>query len=261
MNYSCTHPKIKFHIVIILALFTLMFGIFPCAKIKAKAVDVDKITYAYLAADTILYRADTASYTPIVTLPQTYFVALLTSDAEDYLNVSYLDITGFVLKSSLEICDYEPVTKYATLKALPNNDGLGVNLRDMPDHTNGKILQTIPSDATLTLYGSIYGTPLIPAVGDTWHYVKYTVGAASTFGYVYSGHVSADIPSNNVIEKVPTEPIAPPVEVIPSPAKFTTPMQIVFIIALSIPAIIIMLLIFKRKPAKPPRTPRHYDPK
>lgn len=260
----CLLFKILLSLLITTVIITLFIAIFsPNPSAQAKSIKNNallaepKITYAYLPADTILYFAADETYESATILPQTYFVAIL-GESGDYLNVSYLDITGYVLKSTVEICDYEPVTKYAQLKATPNNDGMNINLRKTADHVNAEIITTVPPQTNLTLYGKISGTALIPPAGNQWYYVKYTDGETSYYGYVYSAHVLAEEATPNVIEKVP-EVVPPPTsEVEPQPTQITKPMQIIFIIALCIPAVGVMLLLFRRKPNKSnSKQPRH----
>ena len=91
------------------------------------------VPYAIIGKETTLLSSD---LTPLTSLPENYFVAVV-GDGEVYLEVSYLDITGFILKSSVTQVDYEPKYKYheSALVSLAN-DGHEVNVRSAPDSSD-----------------------------------------------------------------------------------------------------------------------------
>lgn len=211
------------------------------------------LVYAYMSEDCILYKIENSEYTPLVTLPKTYFVAIM-KDFDEYYQVNYLDITGFIKKTDLEIVDYEPVYKYASPSFTPSNDGFGVNLRSAP-MSSAAILLTIENTQTALYYGAISGEAINPALGDKWCYSRFTLDSVVHYGYVYRGHIRADEIPPNKIEKVEKNP-EPPGQILPSPPEFTSLASILFIVGLSVPAIVIMLLLFKRPPK---RVPRHRE--
>ena len=52
-------------------------------RISAALTSQD-VVYAYLSADTVLYSATADGYTPMFTMPATYFVMLLSDDKDGY---------------------------------------------------------------------------------------------------------------------------------------------------------------------------------
>lgn len=225
----------------------------------------DNTVYAYIPATAAVYsrglNGEVPVYEKITNLPATYFAAVLEEGetAEGYIKVSYLDISGYMKKSEIEICDYEPVTKYAQGRITTSFDGQNVNLRQKPDHTApDNIICTIPSGENLLYYGTVDGTALFPALGEVWYYVRYTNNGQDVRGYIYNAQGIAVKIENNVIEKVikPGPPTPDPSVTDPQPLMKDW-MLAVFIICLCIPAVLIVILIFK-KPSSQNRTPRHY---
>lgn len=210
------------------------------------------VAYAYMPADTVLYKDDGES---ICSLPATYFVVLADEEKNGKLAVSYLDIDGYVLASSVEIVDYEPVTKFASRTARVNNDGMAVNLRQTPDSVSGTLLCSVPATAVLTVYGAKTGAELFDGAGNTWQYVRYTpAGATPVYGYVYAPQLQCDPVVPNKIEKV-EKPQPPKVEESATTLDVSRAGQIALIAAMCVPAAVLMLVLFYRPDSK--RTPRH----
>lgn len=210
------------------------------------------VTYAYLPNSAPLL--DSAGEI-ICNLPASYFTVIEGDETNGKYPVSYLDLSGYILSQNLEITDYEPVTKFAALSARPDNDGMAVNLRDKPDSQNGKVLVSVPADATLTLYGGKEGNELFSGAGSLWQYVRYNAGAITYYGYVYSAQLSCDAVKPNVIEKVERPAADKPIEETPADINVSRIGNIILAVALCVPAVIIMLVLFYRSDSK--RTPRH----
>ncbi len=211
----------------------------------------DFVTYAYLPAPAILYDANGAE---ICTLPATYFTVLCGDSAEGKYPVSYLDLSGYLRSADVEIVDYEPVTKFPTLSATPRNDGMAVNLRDLPDQNEGKVLVSVPADATLTLYGGRTGSELFAGAGTLWQYVRYTDSRGISYhGYIYAPQLTCDPVVPNVIEKVVHD--VPTVSETEATLEWSNTSRMILIAAMCVPAGLIMLVLFYRPDCK--RTPRH----
>ncbi len=218
------------------------------------AVAQSFVAYAYLPSAALLYNA---AGEEICALPATYFVVLCGDEQNGKFPVSYLDLSGYVSADTVETVDYEPVTKFPSLTARPRNDGMAVNLREIPDSETGKILAAVPHSATLTLYGARTGSELFAGAGNVWQYVRYnSPTGAALYGYIYSAQLSCDAVMPNVIEKVP-RPSAEADETQPS-LSVTRAGNIALAAAMCVPAGFIMLILFYRPDSQ--RTPRHKNP-
>ncbi len=232
----------------LLAALSCLFFYKPTRVTPAAATD--GVQYALLPEDTVLYAAAADGYVPMFTMPRTYFVILLSADKNGYTSASWLDVTGFVETAKVEAVDYTPVTKYPTRNLTAANDRNPVNIRSAPDHTADNIIGAIPDGASAAVYGETTGSELIPQVGGLWYYVRYTENDRSVYGYVYSAQVAAEPVTENVIERE-TPAAADPVE---EDGELGASAKIGVIAALTVPAVIVMLLIFR--PAPKNRKPR-----
>ncbi|MCH5164326.1 MAG: hypothetical protein J1F36_04845 [Clostridiales bacterium] len=198
-------------------------------------------TYGYMHTNTTLYT-DPGCINALTSLPATYFVIVLESEGGVH-KVSYKDVTGYV--TDIDIVDYEPVTKYASARFNVNNDGYPVKLRSGPTDTSNVVIE-VPAGKSGYYYGDIQGTALIPQVGGKWHYVCYTDGLDSYYGYVYTSQVTVSEITPNIIEKVEHKDEGE--ELIPSPLSNT---DFLLIACLCVPSVLIMYLIFRDKEKKP----------
>ncbi len=209
------------------------------------------VTYAYLPRAAVLY---TAAGEAVCTLPATYFVLPEGSAAEGRYPVSYLDLRGYMVASDLEIVDYEPVTKFASLTARPQNDGMAVNLRSAPNVAADNVLAAVPADAVLTLYGGREGGELFAGAGKLWQYVRYDGADGAVYGYIYAAQLKCDALQPNVIEKVQRPPEQTADET-PAAVSLGNAGTVALIAAMCVPAGLLMLVLFYRPDSK--RTPRH----
>ncbi len=228
-------------------LYAAIVSLFPLA-----AQNGGFVTYAIFPSPAALYNE---ANEVICTLPATYYAVLCGEESDGKFPVSYLDLSGYVRTSDVSVVDYEPVVKFAALTAKPNNDGMAVNLRDKPHPQNGKILCSVPPDASLTLYGAREGGELFAGAGTLWQYVRYNSPDGGTFlGYVYSPQLVCDEVQPNSGEKVSRPAPDKPKETAPS-LSLEKNGAIALAITLCVPAGIIMLVLFYRPDSK--RTPRH----
>ncbi len=208
------------------------------------------VTYAKIKTDTALFNG---SGEVICTLPATYFAVIDGEIQRGKYPVSYLDLSGYVNSADLEICDFEPVTKFAALTATPDNDGMAVNLRSVPSTSVGEVLTAVPNGASLTLYGGTTGSELFAGAGNEWKYVRYDSPSGKIYGYVYAPQLNCDAVKPNVIEAVPRP--SQNVTETKGGINLTKPAAIAVAAAMCVPAGIIMLVLFYRPESK--RTPRH----
>ncbi len=221
-----------------------LFGVCPAPSPDcARAENFDEIRYALINEGAELRDGGGKV---ITSLPSTYFVAV-TAESPDSYFVSYLDLEGYVEKTAVEVVDYEPVTKYASPAFTADNDTHPVNIRSTPTK-NGTIIDSIPDGESGIYYGNVTGDELIPTI-DSWYYVRYGEGSKK-YGYVYSPQVKASPIADNVIEKVTQRGEEK------EPSVASDALEGIFIAALCIPAVIIMLIIFRGEGS---RRPRHMD--
>lgn len=227
------------------SLCSALFGV-QYARAQSPAIQ-----YAYLPESTVLYDASGAK---VCSLPATYFVVIAGKESGGRYPVSYLDLEGFVTSGDVEIVDYEPVTKFPSLTAKPDNDGLPVNLRSSPATSRGEIVAAVPPDTVLTLYGSTDGEELFAGAGKQWKFVRYDTARKALYGYVYAPQLKCDALTPNIIEKVEKKPDTG-ISITNPRFSLDTLSTAVMAIALCVPAGIIMIAAMHRPDSK--RIPRH----
>lgn len=208
------------------------------------------VTYARLNSNAALYNG---SGEIICVLPESYFAVICGEATDGAYPVSYKDISGYIKATDITLVDYEPVTKFASVTVRPNNDGLPVNLRSKPTTDGSVILCSVPPDSELILYGSRSGDELFVGAGNVWQYVRFSSSEGDWTGYVYSPQLTAAVIPGNSGEAV-TKPAEQTGE---QKANLTLTQNgsVALAVLLSIPAGIIMLVLFYRPDSK--RTPRH----
>lgn len=247
--------------VIINLIFSAIF--MRCFATNIVRADNTEIIYAYLPKNVMLYdKVDTNDDNAFIEktlLPQTYFVAILgeISEKDAYIHVSYLDISGYVKKSEIEITDYEPVNKYASAYLKTFIDGSALNLRSSPTHLGDNIIANIESDLSLLYYGTRQGSAQHPQVGNVWYYVAYEDENKSIlYGYIYSLYVIPGKIESNIIAKV-EKPAPKDPNINSSSANLESWQTAIFIVCLSIPAVLTMFFLFSKAPEKK-RKPRSF---
>lgn len=197
-----------------------------------------------MPSQTMLYNS---AMEEVVNLPAGYFV--LQSDTvspDGYIKVTYDDLEGYVMTSSVRAVDYKPVTKYEkTATFACDNDGQPVKLRAAPKKA-AEVVEVLSSTATGRLYGYIKGEALINDAGTDWYYVS----VQGKRGYVYYAHVKADDVPPNIIEKEQDPPEDLPTDAPPdntdAEQNLPTTAAVIFIVALCIPVPFIMYYLFKK---------------
>ncbi len=263
-----TRPKNIITRLLAAAVLLLCLGFFSTpGSARASALN-----YGLIGENATLYDKSGADYVSKVNLPSNYFAVLLGEEnADGYIPVTYLDITGFLKPDSVSPVDYEPKYKYASENSLKlTNDGHGVTVRSTPDHTQNNVITSLNEGEELYYYGEVKGSAQIEQLGDTWYFVRFTLNGELSRGYIYSLYADAQPVKANVIEKVeppapaqqenPTEPGYTPISTEPEDPdteptvdpKFTLTKtsEIIIVVSLCIPVVIIMYLLFKKPPKK-----------
>jgi len=207
--------------------------------------------------NTMLYNRNNGILQQVTSLPVSYF-AHVTGEENDFFSVIFYDLTGLVRKNSVTLVDFEPVTKFATGTVSIVGDIIA-NIRTRPD-TTATIVGEARKGEILTFYGTITGT----ASGEQneWLFVRFTNSNGNpTFGYIFNhgtNLLNITNPPLNVIEKVMVYQQDPPT-FLPPNIEFPPYLTVVFIVALCIPALIIMILLFKKPKSKAvQKTPRSF---
>lgn len=220
------------------------------------------VEYAYLPTPVTMMFKNGAQYEPATSLPATYFVAVIENEnADGYLKVSYLDITGYVRAADVEKVDYEPKFKYAEPSLLTFVEGSTTYLRSRPfSNGNSSVIADVPSDKSLVYYGTVDGDELYTGAGNKWYYVRYNdADGEMLYGYLYSAHARSVQPiKDNTIEKVEPPPDTTPPPVKPGEAGLPKGVSAAIIACLSLPAVGIMFYLFFKGRGSPKKTPRSF---
>lgn len=145
-------------------------------------------------------------------------------------------ITGYVWKAEVEICEKTPVLPYyPTEKLTVNTDSAQLKLSPVP---SAETVITVTNTQKVNFYGEIN------SYGQTWYYVCY----CGKFGYVIANCVTQPVialhptPLATAVVVPPTPPDETPAEPIDSTGGGTT--EIVLIIFVAVLAVGISLALF-----------------
>lgn len=235
-----------------------------CAALCAALIPLSATPTARAQAAGTTYALVTAANTPLLReareagidntyfiLPATYFVLVIQTDyAVGYHKVRYRDVVGYVASENVEIKDYTPKSIFppdVTLSICI--DSSDVNVRSLPDRNTGKVLYRLPADSTGVEYYNYIPGVAADGINNVWYYVKIELGSDSVVkGYVYAPYVLLDseIPPENDT----TAAVVPP-DTVPEPspvekADLPDAVEIVGIVALCVPAVLIVIVIFAR---------------
>ena len=212
--------------------------------------------YAKIVSSNVkLYRSTSGSEDVsniYFSIPQSYFVEISYCENENFYKARYLDVYGFVKKGEVSAISGTPQTPFASASFrmfIPTQ----VDLRSTPIYSEG--LNSVATinflETNLKFYGTIDGEEAISFRGTTWYFCKYTKGEQETFGYLYEPFCDllTDIPTNTEVFEYIENPefivntTTPPSEDPMSSLPSTT--QIIIIIAVCLPCIAIIYLLFK----------------
>ena len=189
-------------------------------------------------------------------LPTTYFVELLgkAEDADDlFYSARYLDVCGYVKKADVAPVKGVPQTPFASNLSFRVFALSGLDLKSTPngDSPFNRIINVPYLCTDLVFYGRCQGQQLIPDKSDVWYYCKYISGDSSYFGFLYSefcDNLSTIVPNTEILPVFEGELFAKPT--INQTTQNNSPaisneLKIFVIIAISLPCIFIVYLLFK----------------
>lgn len=202
--------------------------------------------------------SDTSSSNTHFILPQTYFVEILSKVGDEFFEAQYLGTYGYVKKSDIEFVAGTPQNPFANKISFRVFAQNGLNLRSSPKESEGiaNRLTTIPFlETNLQYIGYVEGEEAISNRGNVWYYCNYYRLSETLTGYVYAGYCDM---LSNIVQN--TEQL----QVIPEPSfeqtsvkdqtsdigdgslnKLNKRAQILIIISVSLPALLILYLLFK----------------
>ena len=247
-------------------MFITLFALFTANGLflSQKTARAAQPQYARIMTETaVLYRTqsgDDAVTNKYFVLPKGYFVYLDDTGSDTWYKVTYDIFTGFVRADDVDIVSFEPKVKYAVGQTIriETPDGGNCNLREYAVKTSGKMLEGGIPDETRGIQFYNY----MNSGNEKWYFISYM----DKSGYVHGDYAFIETAiAVNDGAAVPTpepkkENDAPP------PLDITT--LIILIGAVSLPAVIILVLLFKprRRPPRPRltdfedrRVPKYYD--
>jgi len=235
------------------------------ASVSAEAADLNLTPqYARVISDyAMLYRTGSGSVeheNRYFILPKGYFVFLENaadgiSDAE-YYKVTYDTFSGFVKASDVDIVSFTPLLKYASGQKLrvETPDGGYVHLREFPTKAAQSLVEGGLPDETADVRFYNYVT-----VGeDKWYFVEY----GGKQGYIFGDYavITQEIAVNDgAAEPVPEPPPPKSVDDPTAPKPLDVKTLAILIAVIGIPAVIILVLLFKPRRRRPRYRQASYD--
>lgn len=219
----------------------------------------NKLQYAKIVGSNVkLYRTTSGSEdisNIFFTIPKSYYVLLRPCDNDDYYSATYIDEEGFVKKNEIQCVKGIPSKPFADNISFRVFIPSGVDMRSSPIQSEGinHIASIQYLETNLKFYGIIDGEQVISHRSSEWYYAKYYKNGSYEKGYIYSVFCDllTDIPENlEMLEyideadfdiKQTTANVATESEFSSLPSIT----QIIIIVAVSLPCIFIIYLLFK----------------
>ena len=221
------------------------------AKIDFVNASSEEIIYARITTNNVCFYSAPNDSSALFYLPNSYFVQLLDNASEYFYSARYLDLYGYVKKSEITVVKGTPLTPFAEKISFRVISLNGLELRSAPKSNSPfEILDTVPFlESDLVYYGNMIGEAMVPECTNVWYYCKYLDGTSSTMGFLYSLFCDklTNIPTNTEILEIRTEPIFVEKENTGaiSTINFSSPTQILIVVAVCMPCLLIIYLLFK----------------
>lgn len=205
---------------------------------------------------TYFYSTPIASPTYVLfELPTTYFVEL-TGNADDkenlFFSARYMDCNGYVKKTAVEPVAGIPITPFASNQSFRVFSPTGLDLKSSPAHQTpfNKVASVPYLCSNLIFYGKCIGEAMVPEKSNIWYYCQYLSGETTYHGYLYSefcDKLTYAAPNTETLPAFNGELFA---TITPSSAttesnNMPSELKIFIILAISIPCLFIIYLLFK----------------
>lgn len=244
-----TRDALKFCLMKVILLFALLFTFLS----PVKPVFADETHYARILSNSVCFYSSPNETSALFYLPNSYFVELYANAGEEFYAAKYMDLVGYVKKAEVSPIYGVPIMPYADRLSFRVTSLSGLDMRSSPKSDSPfEIIDNVPYLARdIILYGQMTGDAMVPESTTTWYYCKYLKGTLSSTGYLYSLFCDKVIsPSlNTEVFEFNNEILFPEKQEnpqgAPSSLSFTSPTQIIIIIAISLPCVGLIYLLFK----------------
>ena len=222
------------------------------APIHTVYAQTEPIFYKIVNSNTSFFRTPDNIDDIYFILPPTYFVKFLADYNDEILNVGYLDFVGFVQKSDVVRVYSTPKTPYLVDTVFSPQPIANLVIRALPS-TQSNFVGTIPYNAKdITYFGAIEGEEANHTLGNVWYFCRYTSPEQGTLtGYVYAAltqNLSQIAPNDEIVETNPAMPVSGEISISP---ELQSSSNLIFILLITIPAIFILVLIFRSHNRRP----------
>lgn len=203
-----------------------------------------------------LYNAPFGS--PIFEIPETYYVKLLEKSKNGFYKAQYIDIIGYIMETEIQCVANPPATPFLSTVSFRNYGAQSSELRTEPTRLGGTstLICELPLyETNFTYYGKISGEEVVPNRGDIWFYCSYTKNNQTKQGYIYSGLI--DMMTSYISNPIDPYPILKhewkedkQTETTGATLSLPSKKQTLIILAITIPIIALIALMFKPMQAK-----------
>lgn len=209
-----------------------------------------------------LYNAPFGS--PLFEIPETYYVKLLEKSKNGFYKAQYIDIIGYIMETEIQCVANPPATPFLSTVSFRNYGAQSSELRTEPTRLGGTstLICELPLyETNFTYYGRVSGEEVVPNRSDIWFYCSYTKNNQTKQGYIYSGLI--DMMTSYISNPIDPYPILKhewkedkQTETTGATLSLPSKKQTLIILAITIPIIALVALMFKPMQAKkqPPKT-------
>lgn len=235
--------RIKYCIIMILLAIMPLASHISIAQAKTA---LTSYIYARVDSDNVsLYKTPSVAESDNVLfdLPKSYFVLLISNFSSDFYKAQYRDVVGFVLKDSVVAVRETPSSPYLKNVTFRVFSSDGKKLMSSPSHLSSALCD-VDISKDMDYYGACFGTEMINGRGNVWYYTKYN----DTFGYLYAGlcdRLEGIIPNSEVTTARDDVFSSGDNDYLYSLISMSTPMKILLLSLVSLPAVVIVIMIFR----------------
>ena len=167
----------------------ILLSIAFCSFFEVQSVSASGEQYCRIMTETYLFKSAETSLemeNVFFTLEETYF-AKVQSEQDNFYEVSYNGVTGFVLKDDVMLIDGTPITPYPENITFDINKSVSLIVRSLPSE-NGEYLGLLLYGASAEYIAQTTGQEMVTGLGNVWYYISYkSLEQGVISGYVYAG--------------------------------------------------------------------------